>query len=297
MTATWFSAPAPVARRVRAFFAPVNRGAQAPVLFDPSEQGRFSLDAPPAPWISLGWVQDFVRKTTSKSALLMTGIPAAPLEQVRETLEAQVSLQFLSWTKLTMGLATGAQHMNILAPAIGAASSADGAQASPAVTPQSGSTSTSIRAGAYGRGEIHTRRDRRCRCGLRRADRLCGHAGGRRVRAPGANGRGLRATRNVQCRAGRTSDCNRADSGLAVAGRCPCTGRQGTGRDRICRSRRRKLLPGVVGTLCAGRQPGRTNLLLLSTTASYDRCGGDRIYRSIKRIRADIRVSYSRHSF
>ena len=144
MTATWFSAPAPVARRVRAFFAPVNRGAQAPVLFDPSEQGRFSLDAPPAPWISLGWVQDFVRKTTSKSALLMTGIPAAPLEQVRETLEAQVSLQFLSWTKLTMGLATGAQHMNILAPAIGAASSADGAQASPAVTPQSGSTSTSI---------------------------------------------------------------------------------------------------------------------------------------------------------
>ena len=144
MTATWFSAPAPVARRVRAFFAPVNRIAQTPVLFDPSEQGRFSLDAPPAPWISLGWVQDFVRKTASKSAPLMTGIPAAPLEQVRETLEAQVSLQFLSWTKLTMGLATGSQHMNILAPAIGAAPAADGAQALPAVTPQSGSTSISI---------------------------------------------------------------------------------------------------------------------------------------------------------
>jgi hypothetical protein len=144
MAATWFSAPAPVSRRVRAFFAPVNRAAQTPVLFDPSEQGWFSLDAPPAPWISLGWVQDFVRKTASKSAALMTGIPAAPLEQVRETLEAQVSLQFLSWTKLTMGLATGSQHMNILAPAIGAAPAADGAQASPAVTPQSGSTSTSI---------------------------------------------------------------------------------------------------------------------------------------------------------
>jgi len=144
MTATWFSAPAPVARRVRAFFAPVNRVAQTPVLFDPSEQGRFSLDAPPAPWISLGWVQGFVRKTSSKSVPLMTGIPAAPLEQVRETLEAQVSLQFLSWTKLTMGLATGSQHMNILAPAIDAAPAADGAQALPAVTPQSGSTSTSI---------------------------------------------------------------------------------------------------------------------------------------------------------
>ena len=117
MTATWFSAPAPVARRVRAFFAPVNRAAQTPVLFDPSEQGRFSLDAPPAPWLSLGWVQNFARKAASKSTPLMTGIPAAPLEQVRETLEAQVSVEFLSWTKLTMALATGSQHMNILAPA------------------------------------------------------------------------------------------------------------------------------------------------------------------------------------
>jgi hypothetical protein len=144
MTATWFSAPAPVTRRVRAFFAPVNRAAQTPVLFDPSEQGRFNLDAPPAPWISLGWVQDFVRKTASKSSPLMTGIPAAPLEQVRETLEAQVSLQFLSWTKLTMGLATGSQHMNVLTPASGATPGADGAQAAAAVTPQSGSTSTSI---------------------------------------------------------------------------------------------------------------------------------------------------------
>jgi hypothetical protein len=144
MTATWFSAPAPVTRRVRAFFAPVNRAAQTPVLFDPSEQGRFNLDAPPAPWISLGWVQDFVRKTASKSSPLMTGIPAAPLEQVRETLEAQVSLQFLSWTKLTMALATGSQHMNVLAPASGATAATDGAQAAAAVTPQSGATSTSI---------------------------------------------------------------------------------------------------------------------------------------------------------
>ena len=144
MAATWFSAPAPAARRVRAYFAPVNRVAQTPVLFDPSEQGRFSLDAPPAPWISLGWVQDFARKTASKSAPLMAGIPAAPLELVRETLQAQVSLQFLSWTKLTMALATGSQHMNLLASASGAGAAADGAQAAAAVTPQSGSTSTSI---------------------------------------------------------------------------------------------------------------------------------------------------------
>jgi len=144
MIATWFSAPAPVTRRVRAFFAPVNRATQTPALFDPSEQGRFSLDAPPAPWLSLGWVQNFARKTASKSTALMTGIPAAPLEHVRETLEAEVSLEFLSWTKLTMALATGSQHMNILMPAFGAAPASDGAQAVPAVSLQNGSTSTSI---------------------------------------------------------------------------------------------------------------------------------------------------------
>ncbi len=144
MASTWFSAPAPVTRRVRAYFAPVNRAAQTPVLFDPSQQGRFSLDAPPAPWLSLGWIQNFARRPASKSTPLMTGIPAAPLEQVRETLQAQVNLQFLSWTKLTMALATGSQHMNVLAPASGAAAAADGAQAAPAVIPQSGSTATSI---------------------------------------------------------------------------------------------------------------------------------------------------------
>jgi hypothetical protein len=114
------------------------------VLFDPAEQGGFSLDAPPAPWVSLGWIQEFTRKPRSKTAAVLTGIPAATLDQVRETLEAQVSFQFLSWTKLTMALATGSQHMNLLAPASGAAQAADGAQAVAAVSVQAGSTATFI---------------------------------------------------------------------------------------------------------------------------------------------------------
>ena len=144
MATTWFSAPAPVARRVRGYFAPVNRIAQTPVLFDPSEVSGFTLDAPPAPWISLGWIQEFSRKSTSKTAAVLTGIPAGTLEQVRETLEVQVGFEFLSWTKLTMALATGSQHMNVLAPANGASAAADGAQAAPAVVPQSGSTASFI---------------------------------------------------------------------------------------------------------------------------------------------------------
>lgn len=145
MSVTTFSAPAPVARRVRAYFAPVNRAAQTPVLFDPAQQGAFNLDAPPTPWISLGYIQNFARKSVGKIAPIVTGSPAAPLEQVRETLAAQVSFQFLSWTKLTMALATGSQHMNVLAPpAPGAQAAAVGAQATTAAAVQSGSTSTSI---------------------------------------------------------------------------------------------------------------------------------------------------------
>lgn len=144
MASTWFSAPAPVARRVRAYFAPVNRPAQTPVLFDPAQQGSFNLDAPPAPWISLGWIQNFTRTAASKTAPLLAGIPAAAIDQVRESLQAQVHFEFLSWTKLTMALATGSQHMNVLKAASGAAAAADGAQASAAVTSQPGSTATQI---------------------------------------------------------------------------------------------------------------------------------------------------------
>jgi hypothetical protein len=143
-TSTWFPNSAPVSRRVRAYFAPVNRAGQTPVLFDPSEQGTFSFTAPPTPWIDLGWIQNFTRKSASKIAAVSTGIPSAPLEQIRESLSAQVSFEFLMWTKLTMALATGSQHMNLLAPASGAAPAAVGAQATPAVAVQSGSTATSI---------------------------------------------------------------------------------------------------------------------------------------------------------
>ena len=135
MTANSFSAPAPVARRVRAYFAPVDRATQSRVSFDPAKIDSFSLDAPPTPWIDLGWIQNFTRKSASP---IMTGIPASPLEQTRGTLEAQLAFEFLSWTKLTMALATGSQHMNVLAAA------ADGANAIPSVAVQSGSTASAI---------------------------------------------------------------------------------------------------------------------------------------------------------
>jgi len=165
---------------------PVNRTAQTPVLFDPAEQGGFSLDAPPAPWISLGWIQEFTRRSGSKTAAVLTGIPAATLEQVRETLEAQVSFNFLSWTKLTMALATGSQHMNLLAPASGATTAADGAQAATAVTTLSGSTATSIALATIDAAKIPGWLDYRAGRGLHRANRICRRAGFGSVRAAGS---------------------------------------------------------------------------------------------------------------
>ncbi len=144
MAANWFSAAAPVARRVRAYFAPIDRVAQAPVLFNPADQGGFNLDDPPSPWMGLGWIQGFTRKATSKTVPVMTGIPAAVLGQVRESLDAQVRFQFVSWTKLNMALATGSQHMNILAHATCGTDSAEQTSVAAAVSILAGSTASSI---------------------------------------------------------------------------------------------------------------------------------------------------------
>lgn len=144
MAANWISAPAPVMRRVRGYFAPVDRATQTPVTFDPSLQGRFSVGSAPAPWIDLGWVQSFTRRAASKSTPVLTGIPAGVQEQVRQTLEARVTVQFQSWTKLTMALATGSQHMNVLAPGTGSTPAPLGTTASSAVAIGSGSTASTL---------------------------------------------------------------------------------------------------------------------------------------------------------
>jgi len=137
MTPSSFAAPAPVSRRVRAYFAPVDRASQSVVSFRPAQISDFDLDEPPTPWIDLGWIQNFTRKSASKSEPILTGIPAAPLEQTRTRLEAHLAFEFLSWTKLTMALAAGSQHMNLLAP-----SESGSETPARAATLQNGSTAT-----------------------------------------------------------------------------------------------------------------------------------------------------------
>jgi hypothetical protein len=60
---------APVVGRVRAYFAPVNReSATGFTIFDAAQSGAFMLDAPPAPWLELGWIDGFARMCGTKIA-------------------------------------------------------------------------------------------------------------------------------------------------------------------------------------------------------------------------------------
>ncbi len=138
----------PVTRRVRAYFAPVNRAAGVPTVFDAAQMGGFALDSPPAPWVDLGWCTGFARKSGSKVGALRTGSPSVAQGQVVTELEATVTLEFESWGKLQMALAAGSQQMNLLRTASGAALNGSGGVAAAPVALAAGSTAGSLNVGA-----------------------------------------------------------------------------------------------------------------------------------------------------
>lgn len=133
-----------IGRRVRAYFAPVDRVHQQPAIFDPSVNGRFSLDAPPAPWISLGWIENFARKSASRFGGLVTGSPGTTQMQVRETVDATVSFRLKQWSKLSMALAASSEHMNLIVPAAGGTANGSGSKGVAAVSLVAGSTASFV---------------------------------------------------------------------------------------------------------------------------------------------------------
>lgn len=140
-------AVAPVTRRVRAYFAPVNRAAGVPVLFDAAQMGAFALETPPTPWVDLGWCEKFVRKCGTKVGAVRTGAPAVVQTQVRTEVESTVALEFGAWGKLQAALASGSQQMNLLAVAVGAAANGSGGVAAAPVALAAGSTATVLNVG------------------------------------------------------------------------------------------------------------------------------------------------------
>ncbi len=139
---------APMVGPVSAYFAPVNRAAQQPTIFDAAQSGAFALSSPPAPWVGLGWIAGFARKCGTKVEAVRTGAPATTLLQARTEIEATVSFSFESWGKLQLALSAGTQQMNLLTAAAGAAAGGSGGAGVAAVALQSGSTASVLQVGA-----------------------------------------------------------------------------------------------------------------------------------------------------
>jgi hypothetical protein len=123
-----------------------------PTLFDAAQLGAFDLNAPPAPWIDLGWVSKFARKCGTKVDALRVGAPAMTVGQVRTEVEATVSLEFEIWGKLQVTLASGSQQTNLLTTAAGALPNGSGGVAAVPIHLLTGtgpaSTATSLNVGA-----------------------------------------------------------------------------------------------------------------------------------------------------
>lgn len=138
----------PLARRVRAYFAPVERATGAPAVFDPAAQAGFALDSPAAPWIDAGWIENFEYAPGTRIEPLRSGTSGAMSAQFRAKLEARLAFDFVEWGKLQMAIAAGCEHMNVLAVQTSAAPKPAGGDPVAAVPLQPGSTATELRLAA-----------------------------------------------------------------------------------------------------------------------------------------------------
>lgn len=131
---------------VRAYVAPVDRVSGMTNAFDPAGQGQgqFDLDAPPAPWLDVGWVENLQRTATTKYEALRGGPMGNITTQYRSQPEARLEFDLLSWGKLQMALAGGSQQMNVLAEAPMSLPQGSGGTAIPASPLQTGSNATAL---------------------------------------------------------------------------------------------------------------------------------------------------------
>ena len=138
----------PVVARVRAYFAPVNRAAALPTLFDPAQNGSFNLETPPPPWLDLGWIDNFTRHCATKIDPIRSGTPASTQFQARTEIEATLTFRFESWSKLQLALSAGTQQMNLLKTTTGASAAGSGGTAIAAVALGTGSTASVLQIGS-----------------------------------------------------------------------------------------------------------------------------------------------------
>lgn len=139
---------APAVKRIRAYFGPVNRTTHTATLFDAAQSGAFALDAPPSPWVDLGWIRNFTRTSGTLISAVRTGSPASTQLQARTDVEASVTFAFESWGKLQLSLSAGTQQMNLLAVQSGAVAAGSGGLGVPATPLLTGSTASALNVGS-----------------------------------------------------------------------------------------------------------------------------------------------------
>jgi hypothetical protein len=137
-----------VGRRIRAYFAPVDRESESGAVFDPSKQAAFLLDSPPSPWLDLGWIDNFQRTSQTMTQTLRAGAQGETASRFRGLPQARVEFDFRQWGKLQMALASGREQMNVLASSANADAQPSGGSAVPAVAVLAGSTSNEVVCGA-----------------------------------------------------------------------------------------------------------------------------------------------------
>jgi hypothetical protein len=143
-TAPLRTAMVPVSRRIRAYFAPMNRVTGVPSIFDPGKYGLFTLDSPPSPWLDMGWIDSFQRFCRTTTEPLRSGPQGTPSAQYRGPLDVRVEFEFREWGKLQMALASGSEHMNVLASIPNANPQPSGGTPVAAAAVLSGSTANQI---------------------------------------------------------------------------------------------------------------------------------------------------------
>ena len=134
----------PVAEAVRAYVAPIDRNTGQATSFDPSVQGEFDLDSPPAPFVDLGWVENFKRSSATKYEALRTGPQSTLTTQYRAEFDAGLEFDLVNWGKLQMALAGGGQQINVLATPMTSLQRNSGGIAAPAVYVQEGATKVEL---------------------------------------------------------------------------------------------------------------------------------------------------------
>ena len=260
----------PIARQTRAYFAPVDRANGPTAIFDPSKDSGFQLDAPLAPWIDLGWIENFQRTTTSQIEALIAGTAGAVAAQARHGLGARVDFEFRDWGKLQMALAGGAEHMNVLATDPSASRAGSGGIPLAAVPLLSGSTAEELVLGAGAIAGFQP--EDLVACDVDYAQQV-GYVGTGIAAAHVKNPADVRRDANyaagyVQRGPSRAGDGDvvAADAGLAGGSASGWSG--GAEGDGFCGPRRWRVSATVVGVIRGGRGIWWTSVFLLSEVES-----------------------------